>query len=454
MTRADTIARYVNAYTNALGRVVSNTVGYMAAADSEERGRIQRDLHAAMEQSRQHLHLAFLECLGGAAVAGEEAGPWVVRLPGGRWWDGLNHREHLADAVRFRDQRVAYQWAVDGATVLPLAEAERMEAAATLASLPAHTRKVLAELADEEPSAEVLAADDSQDEPVDPCARCGQERAHLLHAPISPGALCHGVGPLRDVYAHPFVAAAPTPEPPKPAGWVVRWGIPGSYRFSQGIGVELGVSDPTDAHVYTSKADAEADARTVKHEVCVLPAAGNVIEAEGIGATLRREECERKAARQSGVAWEAARAGEEAERLRGELAAVKAERDKVLSNAAVLDTSLRRLRTDHATTLAERDALAAEVRRAREQKPVRWGFLDKTGAVVCTTSAPEPVSPESGYRVAPLYLAPVVRDHSGVIAQCEEALREWDREGPHCSATSSLVAVTLTKARNALQGAS
>jgi hypothetical protein len=107
MTRADTIARYVNAYTNALGRVVSNTVGYMAAADSEERGRIQRDLHAAMEQSRQHLHLAFLECLGGAAVAGEAAGPkgptprfvpsptpeppkpagWVVRHSGGplRW---------------------------------------------------------------------------------------------------------------------------------------------------------------------------------------------------------------------------------------------------------------------------------------------------------------------------------------------------------------------------------
>lgn len=276
---------------------------------------------------------------------------------------------------------------------------------------------------DEEPSAEVLAADDSQDEPADSCARCGQERAHLLHAPIPPGALCHGVGPLRDVYAHPFVAATPTPEPPKPAGWVVRWGIPGSYRFSQGIGVELGVSDPTDAHVYTSKADAEADARTVKHEVCVLPvdAAGNVIEAEDIGATLRREECERKAARQSGVAWEAARAGEEAERLRGELAAVKAERgkvlanaatldaslrrlradrdafktraetlecerdslrehlaaartelaavkaerDKVLSNAAVLDTSLRRLRTDHATTPADRDALAAEVARLK-----------------------------------------------------------------------------------------
>ena len=159
-----------------------------------------------------------------------------------------------------------------------------------------------------------------------------------------------------------------------------------------------------------------------------------------------------------GVAWEAARAGEEAERLRGELAAVKAERDKVLSNAAVLDTSLRRLRTDHATTLAERDALAAEVQQGREQKPVRWAVVLATGHVASVCHEPdiaaEVAATVAGRRVAPLYLAPVVRDHSGVIAQCEEALREWDRKGPHCSATSSLVAVTLTKARNALRGAS
>jgi len=56
--------------------------------------------------------------------------------------------------------------------------------------------------------------------------------------------------------------------------------------------------------------------------------------------------------------------------------------------------------------------------------------------------------------VAPLYLAPPLRDVSGVIAQCEEALREWDREGPRSASASSLVAVTLTKARNALRGAS
>ena len=93
---------------------------------------------------------------------------------------------------------------------------------------------------------------------------------------------------------------------------------------------------------------------------------------------------------------------------------------------------------------AERDALAAEVQRSREQKP----YLIKTRALA------EDAARRRACTVAPLYLAPVVRDHSGVIAQCEEALREWDRKGPHCSATSSLVAVTLTKARNALRGAS
>jgi len=366
MTRADTIARHLSVFETHLR-------GVACGFSAEERLSSASDAAAALRE-------AFAALDGGAAVAGEANGPPEPAPP------------------------------------------------------------------DEEPSAEVLAADDSQDEPADSCARCGQERAHLLHAPIPPGALCHGVGPLRDVYAHPFVAATPTPEPPKPAGWVVRWGIPGSYRFSQGIDVELGVSDPTDAHVYTSKADAEADARTVKHEVCVLPvdAAGNVIEAEGIGATLRREECERKAARQSGVAWEAARAGEEAERLRGELAAVKAERDaanadrdKWAANAGTLNASLRQvhtecdqLRAELDATLAERDALAAEVQRAREQKPVRWAVVLATGHVASVWHEPdiaaEVAATVAGRRVAPLYLAPVVRDHSGVIAQCEEALRAWD----------------------------
>ncbi len=406
MTRADTIARHLSVFETHLR-------GVACGFSAEERLSSASDAAAALRE-------AFAALDGGAAVAGEANGPPEPAPP------------------------------------------------------------------DEEPSAEVLAADDSQDEPADSCARCGQERAHLLHAPIPPGALCHGVGPLRDVYAHPFVAATPTPEPPKPVGWVVRWGIPGSYLFSQGIGVELGVSDPTDAHVYTSKADAEADARTVKHEVCVLPvdAAGNVIEAEDIGATLRREECERKAARQSGVAWEAARAGEEAERLRGELAAVKAERDaanadrdKWAANAGTLNASLRQvhtecdqlraeldatlaecdqLRAELDATLAERDALAAEVQRAREQKPWRWIVFGANGRYLGTTSTPTLNHEDEAkdWRLAPLYLAPVVRDHSGVIAQCEEALREWDREGPGNPATSSLVAVTLIKARNALQGAS
>lgn len=183
-----------------------------------------------------------------------------------------------------------------------------------------------------------------------------------------------------------------------------------------------------------------------------------------------------------GVAWEAARAGEEAERLRTELAAVKAERDALNAAEADLRHALRQIaelvggavslgastdmhcavanevRVVVADLRAERDALAAEVRRSREQKPVRWAVVLATGHVASVCHEPdiaaEVAATVAGRRVAPLYLAPVVRDHSGVIAQCEEALREWDRKGPHCSATSSLVAVTLTKARNALRGAS
>ena len=264
------------------------------------------------------------------------------------------------------------------------------------------------------------------------------------------------------------VAGEAVPEPPKPAGWVL----------------------PVDA-------------------------AGNVIEAEDIGATLRREECERKAARQAGEEreWEAMRADLDAaltERadLRIALRAVEAERDKLTTDEADLRHALRqiagmvgvavalgastemhcavadevrlvveRLRhaadgmrkladdmstrcdaaeTDVARLTKERDAIAAEVQRSREQKPVRWATVRADGTVAESCWFTEEQAMRDArdygptYRVAPLYLAPVVRDHSEVIAQCEEALRE----------SSGLVIATdvmrpaLRAALSALRGAS
>ena len=182
-----------------------------------------------------------------------------------------------------------------------------------------------------------------------------------------------------------------------------------------------------------------------------------------------------------GVAWEAARAGEEAERLRAELAAVKAERDALNAAEADLRHALRQIaelvggavslgastdmhcavanevRVVVADLRAERDALAAEVRRSREQKPVRWAVVLATGHVASVCHEPdiaaEVAATVAGRRVAPLYLAPVVRDHSGVIAQCEEALREWDRDDVRCRA-GALMAVATTAALAALRGAS
>lgn len=406
MTRADTIARLVNAYTDALGVVISNTVGYMAAANSLDRGDIQRDLHAAMEQSRQHLHLAFLECLGGAAVAGEAAGPWVVRAearPGGtptgyeRTDVDSSFTERLPAATRFATEAEARERAAKWAPQFSMVEGWN----------DAGGRSVLVR------SGVVVAS-----------AEWGRPGnwAHWLFPDGRQG----GVTTTLDEARAAAEAAFP-PEPPKPAGWVIEDRADVQYRW-RGNSVRVGGGNwrPLVAEVvpFATESEAREAAKRLAHiDTRVLPvdAAGNVIEAEDIGATLRREECERKAARQSGVAWEAARAGEEAERLRGELAAVKAERgkvlanaatldaslrrlradrdevlteradlritlraaeaerdaartelaavkaerDKVLSNAAVLDTSLRRLRTDHATTLADRDALAAEVARLK-----------------------------------------------------------------------------------------
>ena len=77
---------------------------------------------------------------------------------------------------------------------------------------------------------------------------------------------------------------------------------------------------------------------------------------------------------------------------------------------------------------AERDALAAEVQRAKEQKPVHLALVNEQGAVVDgylikTRALAEDDARRRACTVAPLYLAPPLRDVSGVIAQCEEAER-------------------------------
>lgn len=93
--------------------------------------------------------------------------------------------------------------------------------------------------------------------------------------------------------------------------------------------------------------------------------------------------------------------------------------------------TVHHLTADVADLRAERDVLAAEVQRAREQKPVRWALLTVANSVALTYADEERAEAEArahDLRLAPLYLAPVVRDHSGVIAQCEEALEAWARD--------------------------
>jgi len=382
MTRADTIARHINATT-------------LGATD------------------KRLLNAAFLECLGGAAVAGEAAGKappppkpagWVVRHSGGPLrWLCRGPAGYEPYATREDAQRIAD---TTGGEPVPVDAAGNVIEAAGEAAGPWVVRVTVR----------------------------GSTRWHSRTGPAE--SFLHD-GSTYDTRAEADAAAA-------------EWG--------------------TD-YAATVLPLAEAEREEAAAVLASLPAfaqqvlAGNVIEAEDIGATLRREECERKAARQSGVAWEAARAGEEAERLRGELAAVRVERDALNAAEADLRHALRQIAgmvgvavalgasTEMHCAVADEvravvGQLRAEVQRSREQKPVRWGFLDEAGVVVCTTSVPEPVS--AVYRVAPLYLAPVVRDHSEVIAQCEEALRE----------SSGLVIATdvmrpaLRAALSALRGAS
>jgi len=471
MTRADTIARLLN-----------QAGEYLKAAACPGNPQVYATSGPALsiDAAMRCINAAFLECLGGAAVAGEAAGrgspgvdvganpaaqrlalvdgeprpivPWVVRVQhnGRTWWDpGANN---LRNAMRFdrlaETERVAQIWrnspAYPGATttVLPLAEAERMEAAAALASLPAHTQQVLAELGDEEPSAEVLAADDSPDS---------------------------------------------TPEPPKPAGWVVRYSG-GVVRWLC-IRTREGAEGAWPKHEpFATREDAQRIADTTGGEVVPVDAAGNVIEAAGEVKAERDQLADAHrdvsaVAEEHAVAWHslvdhirtvadevcgaqpviaAAEAlsliESKAHTLRTALYRTEAERDRLRADLDAALTERADLRIALRAVEAERDALAAEVQRSHEQKPVRWAVVMEDGilntwdykaeADVVVAYAP------ASRRVAPLYLAPVVRDHSGVIAQCEEALREWDSKGAHCSATSSLVAVTLTKARNALRGAS
>lgn len=256
----------------------------------------------------------------------------------------------------------------------------------------------------------------------------------------------------------------------EPAGWVVRLSN-GQLRWlwMRASGAEY---EP-----YATREDAQRIADTTGGEAVPVDGDGNVIEAEGSRADDASFEAEAHRLRivADGANARCSAAEKERDEARSELAAVKAERDR-------LATELDRIRTDRDGLVTEMiaegqsaiwmrqrlgvkdsetlrevvDRLAAEVQAAREQKPVRWALQGADGRVVGTFSdevAARGAADRPGDVVAPLYLAPVVRDHSEVIAQCEEALKEWDRNGAFCSATSSLVAVTLTKARNALRGA-
>jgi len=150
------------------------------------------------------------------------------------------------------------------------------------------------------------------------------------------------------------VAGEAVPEPPKPAGWVL----------------------PVDA-------------------------AGNAIEAEDISATLRREECERKAARQAGEEreWEAMRdvsalADEHANDWHALLDHARTAADEVCGPQPVISareavtlierkafdlrTEAERLRTELAAVKAERDQLAdahRDVSAVAEEHAVAWHSL-------------------------------------------------------------------------------
>lgn len=200
--------------------------------------------------------------------------------------------------------------------------------------------------------------------------------------------------------------------PTKPAGWVVRAKHP-EHGIAYAV-TERGSTASADhgipPYVFATRiaAQAIADSSGWHHKwtrtVLPVDAAGNVIEP-------------------AGVAWEASRSYEEAERLRAELAtwkrtaeqrmerirSVKAERDDRSARCDAAETDVARLTKERDSAEAERDRLAAEVQRGREQKPVRWG--------------------------------PVVRDHGEVIAQCEEALRRCSLRGKDDALLAALAAL-------------
>ena len=88
------------------------------------------------------------------------------------------------------------------------------------------------------------------------------------------------------------------------------------------------------------------------------------------------------------------------------------------------DSRIRALVSERDALRAERDALAAEVQRSQKQKPVRWMMIGPGGEHYGMITEPSlhPNDISRGWTIAPLYFAPVVRDVSGVIAQCEAYL--------------------------------
>lgn len=343
-TRAETIANHVNAAGEHL----------KAAADDP---RTDASIDAAM----RCLHLAFLECLGGAECAspapaaegglraykpecdsgdcilpmghaedhwdGHGAwprvspaaeGPWVVRVldrdadadKTKTRWDagGGGLSADRTNAVRYAERASAvgaatwFERAGYIATVLPLAEAERAETEGPLRTSYPHGAVV----APKPDAAENLSVILRREE----CERKAARQA-------------------------------------KPAGWVVRLSN-GQLRWlwMRASGAEY---EP-----YATREDAQRIADTTGGEAVPVDAAGNVIE--------------------GGVAWEAARSYEEAERLRAELAtwkrtaeqrmerirSVKAERDDRSARCDAAEADVARLTKERDTARAERDTAKAE----------------------------------------------------------------------------------------------
>ena len=186
--------------------------------------------------------------------------------------------------------------------------------------------------------------------------------------PLAEAERAEAEGPLRTSYPHGAVVA-PKPDAAenlsvilrreecerkaarqaKPAGWVVRLSN-GQLRWLWMRTVASGA----EYEPYATREDAQRIADTTGGEAVPVDAAGNVIE--------------------GGVAWEAARSYEEAERLRAELAtwkrtaeqrmerirSVKAERDDRSARCDAAEADVARLTKERDTARAERDTAKAE----------------------------------------------------------------------------------------------